>query len=167
MLIFLALDDHPSVYFHFLVISALHHVLQASYSVPVSINNLSTLRRWRWKNPKLTMAQINITLTLGVKKVVYLKENDHICILNKWLINNFNNVKLHRLYSIECYNDRMINWEVVEGRCSFIIRGLSYAGLCLDGVRSRITNRRESRPYLVQNSHTVPHGILPQVTWEY
>jgi len=49
----------------------------------------------------------------------------------------------------------MINWEVVETRCGSIIRGLSYAGLCLEGVRIRITNRRESRLYLGQNSNTV------------
>jgi len=73
------------VHSYFVQTSAIHRVRQASYSFPVSINNLSTLRWWRWKKPKLNMFQINITLTLGVKKEVYLKENDQICALNKWL----------------------------------------------------------------------------------
>jgi hypothetical protein len=101
------------------------------------------------------MFQINIALTPGVKKEVYLKENDQTCTLNKWLRNTLNDVELHRLYSIEWYNDWMINWEVVETRCGSIIRSLSYAGLCLEGVRIRITNRRESSLYLGQNSNTV------------
>lgn len=142
--------------------SAIHRVRQASYSVPISTSNFSTFRWWRWKEPKLTTAQINITLTLGVKKEAYLKENDQICTLNQWLRNTLNNVELLRLYSVEWYNDWMINWEFVETRCGSIIGGLSYAGLCLEGVRNRITNRSESRLYLGQNSNTVNPFCKPE-----
>jgi hypothetical protein len=111
--------------------SAIHRVRQASHSFPFSKNNFSTLRWWHWKKPKLTVFQINSTLTLGVKKEVYLKENDQICTLNKWLRNTVNDVELPRLYSIEWYNDWKVNWEVVETRFGSIIRSLSYACLCL------------------------------------
>lgn len=66
------------VHSYFVRPSTKYRVHQASYSVPISINNFSTLRRWCWKKPKLTISQINIALTLGVNKEVYVKENDQI-----------------------------------------------------------------------------------------
>jgi hypothetical protein len=148
------------VHRYFVHASAIHRVRQVSYSVPLSINNFTTFRWWRWKKLKLTMAQINITLTLGVKKEVYLKENDQICTL---LRNTLNDVNLHRLCSIEWYNDWMINWEVVETKVwQHNSKSQLRRSFCLEGVRIRITNRRDSRLYLGQISNTVTPLCKPE-----